>query len=257
MGKELLLIPKPKMVRWTFERESGVTIPKNGFIYTTNEKIAKYLKEKEAVFKEYTIIKSTKGDEFVQLVVNPYIFPKKEGYRLTIDRNIIIIAHDEAGLFYGVQTLRQILRQISHFENKLPKLFIEDFPDYENRGIMIDISRDRIPNLEVLKSIVEKLSELKINQVQLYMEHTFTYRGHEKVWKEYSALTHEEIIELDAFCKEHFIELVPNQNTFGHLSKWLIHDEYKHLAEAQMGMIRRGEVGMSIHSLFLRLFRIR
>jgi hexosaminidase len=233
MGKELLLIPKPKMVRWTFERESGVTIPKNGFIYATNEKIAKYLKER--VFKEYTITKSTKGDEFVQLVVNPYIFPKKEGYRLTIDRNIIIIAHDEAGLFYGVQTLRQILRQISQFENKLPKLFIEDFPDYGNRGIMIDISRDRIPNLEVLKSIIGKLSELKINQVQLYMEHTFAYRGHEKVWKEYSALTHEEIIELDSFCKEHFIELVPNQNTFGHLSKWLIHDEYKHLAEAPDG----------------------
>ncbi|MGC9771870.1 family 20 glycosylhydrolase [Fervidobacterium islandicum] len=234
MSARILLIPKPKVLKWTFEESAITEIPKYGFIYTTNEEIARYLKRSAESFAGYTVTKSTNGDEFVQLISNPYLFPKQEGYRLVIDGRITIIAHDDAGLFYGVQTLRQILRQSSHF-NGLPNVFIEDYPDFLYRGIMIDVSRDRIPKLEVLKFIIEKLSELKVNQLQLYTEHTFAYRGHEKVWEDYSPLTHEEIIELDAFCKSHFIELVPNQNTFGHLSKWLIHDEYKHLAEAPDG----------------------
>ncbi|AMW32132.1 family 20 glycosylhydrolase [Fervidobacterium islandicum] len=234
MSARILLIPKPKVLKWTFEESAITEIPKYGFIYTTNEEIARYLKRSAESFAGYTVTKSTNGDEFVQLISNPYLFPKHEGYRLVIDGRITIIAHDDTGLFYGVQTLRQILRQSSHF-NGLPNVFIEDYPDFLYRGIMIDVSRDRIPKLEVLKFIIEKLSELKVNQLQLYTEHTFAYRGHEKVWEDYSPLTHEEIIELDTFCKSHFIELVPNQNTFGHLSKWLIHDEYKHLAEASDG----------------------
>lgn len=50
-------------------------------------------------------------------------------------------------------------------------------------------------------------------------------------------LTAEEILELDKYCKERFIELVPNQNSFGHLSKWLKYDRYKHLAECPDGFI--------------------
>ncbi|WP_448374448.1 beta-N-acetylhexosaminidase [Fervidobacterium sp.] len=230
---DLKLLPKPKVVKVT---GGALYIPKSGYIYTTNEKIGGLCKS-IAPFESFIVTKSTKNDEFVKLIVNPDILPKPESYKLIINESITIVAHDDAGLYYGVQTLKQILRQsvFSNSSYKVPQLYIEDYPDFSKRGIMIDISRDRIPKIETLKMLIEKLSEFKINQVQLYMEHTFAYRNHEKVWKEYSPLTHEEIIELDLFCRERFIELVPNQNTFGHLSKWLVHEEYRHLAEAPDG----------------------
>ena len=49
-------------------------------------------------------------------------------------------------------------------------------------------------------------------------------------------MTGEEILALDAYCKERFIELVPNQNSFGHMHRWLKHPEYAHLAEDPEGM---------------------
>lgn len=48
-------------------------------------------------------------------------------------------------------------------------------------------------------------------------------------------MTGEEILELDAFCRERYIELVPNQNSFGHMLRWLKHPAYAHLAEAPNG----------------------
>jgi len=227
---ELVLIPQPKVLRLT---GGSIDIPDNGFIYTSNEKLGKNLKM-IAVFEGFTVTKSPKDGDFVKLLVNSKVLSKPESYKLIIDDGITVIAYDNAGLYYGIQTLKQILRQFS-FSRKIPRLYIEDSPDFSKRGIMIDISRDRIPKMETLKMIIEKLSEFKINQIQLYMEHTFAYRNHDVVWKDYSPLTHEEIIELDHFCKERFIELVPNQNTFGHLSKWLIHENYKHLAESPDG----------------------
>lgn len=47
-------------------------------------------------------------------------------------------------------------------------------------------------------------------------------------------MTADQIKELDVYCKKHFIDLVPNQNSFGHMERWLKHDEYKHLAELEV-----------------------
>ena len=65
--------------------------------------------------------------------------------------------------------------------------------------------------------MIDILAELKYNQFQLYTEHTFAYTNHEIVWKDYSPLTSQDILELDNYCKERYIELVPNQNSFGHM----------------------------------------
>ena len=80
-------------------------------------------------------------------------------------------------------------------------------------------------------ALVERLASWKINQVQLYLEHTFAYHAHRVVWEHASPFTGEEILALDAFCRERFIELVPNQNSFGHFERWLRFPEYRHLAE--------------------------
>lgn len=110
-------------------------------------------------------------------------------------------------------------------------------PLFKRRGLMLDISRNRVPTLDCLKQLINALEELHYNELQLYTEHTFAYTGHETVWKEASPMTAEEIREIDTYCAERGIELVANQNSFGHMERWLRHEDYRHLAECPDGFI--------------------
>jgi hexosaminidase len=168
----------------------------------------------------------------VQEIIDQSI-SRPQGYRLSITANEIkLIAHDAAGAFYGSQTLRQLQRQ---FPGALPCLEIDDWPDFPNRGVMLDISRDKVPTMATLFALVDLLAEWKINQLQLYMEHAFAYQKHREVWKDASPMTAAEIVELDAYCRARFIELVPNQNSFGHMERWLRLPAYRGLAEVVEG----------------------
>jgi hypothetical protein len=162
---------------------------------------------------------------------------RPQGYRLHIqsDGTIQLTGHDAAGLFYARQTLAQIQRQCDG--DPLPLVTIEDDPDFSVRGFMLDISRDKVPTMATLYRLVDELAALKINQLQLYTEHTFAYRRHETVWKDASPMTGEEIQALDGYCAQRFIELVPNQNSFGHLERWFKHPAYHHLAEQPAGFV--------------------
>ena len=105
-------------------------------------------------------------------------------------------------------------------------------------GYMLDISRDKVPTMASLRRMVDVLSALGYNQFQLYTEHTFAYRDHRSVWADASPMTAEEVRALDAYCRDRGIELVPNQNSFGHLEKWFKHPEYRPLAEAPYGGVK-------------------
>jgi len=135
---------------------------------------------------------------------------------------------DANGLRAAGATLRQLLRE---FGRRLPCLKIRDWPDFARRGVMLDISRGRVPRLETLLDLVERLADFKINEFQLYTEHTFAYRRYKSVSQSWGALTAAEIRTLDARCRELGIDLVPNQNSFGHLRYFLEHPKVKKLAE--------------------------
>src|SRR5262249_35508562 len=103
------------------------------------------------------------------------------------------------------------------------------------RGYMLDVSRDRVPTLETVWELVELCESLRVNQLQLYTEHTFAYREHPEVWRDASPFTAEEIRTVDGWCAARGIELVPNQNGFGHMERWLRHPRYAPLAELGEG----------------------
>ena len=156
-----------------------------------------------------------------------------QGYSLTVTENkIFSVAAEPQGIFYAVQTIKQL---ITLKGSKLPALRITDWPDFPNRGVMLDVSRDKVPTMDTLYNLVDMLASWKINQLQLYTEHTFAYRNHPVVWEEASPMTGEEILALDSYCRDRFVQLVPNQNTFGHMHRWLIHDKYRHLSECPDG----------------------
>jgi hexosaminidase len=158
-----------------------------------------------------------------------------QGYRLAAAADgWKLTAADEAGAFYGLQTLHQLLRLCG---NSPPELEVEDWPDFPVRGVMLDISRCKVPTMATLRTLIDRFAELKFNQVQLYTEHTFAFAAHRTVWAEASPLSGDEVRELDAYCRARYIELVPNLNSFGHFERWLRHPAYRHLAESPDGFV--------------------
>lgn len=161
-----------------------------------------------------------------------------QGYALTIgDSDIRLDAADAAGEFYGRMTLRQLHRL--HPERP-PTGTIRDWPDLPIRGVMLDVSRDKVPTMETLLALVDRLAEWKINHLELYAEHTFAYADHEVVWRDASPFTAAEIDDLDAYCAARHIALVPNQNCLGHMNRWLAHAEYAELAMDPEGYVMMG-----------------
>ena len=161
-----------------------------------------------------------------------------DGYELTITRDAVTIsARDDAGEFYARATLRQLAR-LHH--GRVPVGTVRDWPDLAHRGVMLDISRDKVPTMFTLLALVDRLAEWKVNHLQLYAEHTFAYSNHEVVWRDASPFTALEIDELDAYCAARHIALVPNQNCLGHMNRWLPHQPYRSLAMDPEGYLMMG-----------------
>ena len=138
-----------------------------------------------------------------------------ERYELTVSENGVRVAggSDEA-LLHGVCTLRQWIRRNGAV---LPCIGIKDWPDLLHRGFYQDISRGRVLKLDALKRLVDLLCEYKINEFQLYIEHTYLFRNLSEAWRDEDPLEAEDILELDAYCRERHIELIPSLATFGHM----------------------------------------
>ena len=172
--------------------------------------------------------KSGCGSALVVITLDSSLPP--EGYCLVAGpEEFALSAGSDAGCFYGLQTLGQLLDAVPL--NRVPAVEIADSPDLTERGYMLDVARDKIPTMDSLKKVIDNLAQLRYNRLQLYVEHTFAFAADEVVWKGYSPLTPAEIMELDEYCERRFIELVPNLNSFGHLERWLDHPEYRPLAE--------------------------
>ena len=160
-----------------------------------------------------------------------------QGYRLQVDDGgVRLHGADDAGLRYGRVTLTQLRHAAGTpgagvaVGDSVPVCDVEDWPDFAVRGVMLDVSRDRVPTMETLFAMVDRLAGWKLNQLQLYMEHTFAYVGHEVVWRHADPYTASDLEALDAHCRAQGVELVANQNTLGHFERWLRHDRYRPLA---------------------------
>jgi len=190
--------------------------------------------EKVNVFKGYT----NKNVFVCEKIENAdIVYEQKDdlpaqSYNLIISDKVYIYYGDEAGAFYGTLTLDQILVM-----NELPCLEIYDKPDLLVRGLMYDISRDKVATLDTLKKIVDIMTRLKMNHFELYIEgFSFEYKTFEEYLQKDGFITLNEYLELQEYCNERFIDFVPNQNGFGHMTKWLEKDEFKNLRICPEGM---------------------
>ncbi|MHC4982793.1 MAG: glycoside hydrolase family 20 zincin-like fold domain-containing protein [Planctomycetota bacterium] len=153
----------------------------------------------------------------------------REAYRMRVGRGgVEIFASGDAGAYYAVQTLRELVTACGR---SLPSCVIEDAPDFARRGVYHDCARGKVPKVAALKALVEQLARWKINELQLYVKNGFTFRRHPAIGRGYSPFTPGELLDLQAHCKLHHVRLVGSIASFSHMELTLMLPEYRRLAE--------------------------
>src|SRR5256714_2468742 len=167
--------------------------------------------------------------------VEPPSTLNEEGYMIVVNADHVIVAGNTAtGTFYGMQTLKQLLRGegASAF---IPAVKIIDWPTMRWRGVSDDISRGPVPTLDYIKRQIRTEAFFKMNMHSFYMEHTFSSQSYPLIGPEGGSLTSAEIKELVAYARNYHVELVPELQTFRHLHNALRLEKYAGLAETPYG----------------------
>ena len=248
ISKTLYLIPAPQIVeinQGSFDLSKNISIvlsDRNSIDQKFNAEQLKQLLMNEIKTVKVTIGK--KGNVFLGIPGEDKYFdlnlknenieltPKidNEGYVLKItSNNVVIAARTTTGLFYGVQTLKQIVRS-NREGTSIPCLTISDWPALKLRGWMDDISRGPIPTMDYLKNVIKTMAGYKQNYFTLYTEHTFKLNKYPDISPR-DGISAEEIAELTEFAKPYHIEIVGNAQSFGHMEKILSIPFYKKIKE--------------------------
>lgn len=164
------------------------------------------------------------------IIIRHNVEIKPQAYTIiTNDSLMVVEAGDDAGAFYGIQTLIQLVNSNGM---ALPIVEIEDWPDLEYRGFYHDATRGRVPSVSGVKEIVDQIALTKMNSLQLYVEHPFEFLEFSNVGNTYDEiLTAEDMLEIDQYCYDNFIDFIPSLSCFGHLYELMMKPEFKELCE--------------------------
>ena len=153
----------------------------------------------------------------------------EEGYVLKINGDRILLSgNSRQGVFYGVQTLRQLSRAFPG-KSGLPALRINDWPEIPVRAVMDDISRGPVPTKQYIKEQIRRYAELKINSMSFYIEHVVRTEKYPGFAPRDGALTIEEFRELSDYAADYHISLIGNFQSLGHAEKVLAVPGFRHL----------------------------
>lgn len=148
---------------------------------------------------------------------------KHEGYVLILDSGRVeIYALSAAGLFYGLKTLQQLLRDGG---GSAQAVTIVDWADLKLRSDYLDL-RTVYPTFEHILQYVEELSAYKINTLVVEYEDKLPFRMHPFLRHPELCLTEEEHERLLAVAHANFVEIIPKQQSFGHLEYILKHPAF-------------------------------
>lgn len=169
---------------------------------------------------------------------------KEEGYViLSSQRDIYVIASSGTGIFYGLQTLKQLISG-SGEAAELHKAKIQDWPAMKYRGLHDDLSRGPVPTLEFQKRQIRTLAAYKVNVYSPYFEHSFAYEKNPLPALPGGAMTPADAEELVHYAAQYHVSIIPEQEAFGHLHNVLTFEKYASLAEGPQGsVLAPGESG--------------
>jgi hypothetical protein len=160
-----------------------------------------------------------------------------EGYVLVAANGTVrIIGATSAGVFYGVQTLKQLVDGEGRSAH-IAGAKIRDWPAMRYRGLHDDLSRGPVPTLDFQKKQIRTFAAYKINEYSPYFENTLAYDSNPLFAPPGGAMTHEQVKELVAYAKQYHIDVIPEQEAFGHLHHILTYDAYSTIGETVHGHV--------------------
>ncbi|HBA30179.1 MAG TPA: beta-N-acetylhexosaminidase, partial [Parabacteroides goldsteinii] len=239
------IIPLPQEVSMV-NGSSFVLTPSTSIIYPegndllkqAGEFLASYIKEATGYAPKVGTDKSSKP---IHLSVDKSI-SNPEGYRLTVTpEGIEIAGASEAGVFYGVQTLRKSIPAVAEGMNiELPAVTINDYPRFAYRGMHLDVSRHFFP-ADSIKKYIDILALHNMNTLHWHLTDDQGWRIEIKKYPELTKIgsqrketvigrnsgeydgkpyggfyTQDEIRDVIAYAKERFVTIIPEIDLPGH-----------------------------------------
>jgi hexosaminidase len=160
-----------------------------------------------------------------------------EGYLLLADATgAHVIAANGRGLFYGAQTLKQLVNG-NGTSAYLQSATIRDWPAMKYRGFHDDLSRGPVPTLAYQKAQIRRFAAYKLNVYSPYYEHSLAYSANPLIAPPRGAMTRDDVRELVAYAAKYHIDVIPEQEAFGHLHHVLKYELYAPLAETPHGHV--------------------
>jgi hexosaminidase len=183
-------------------------------------------------------------DNVFALTIDPNTSLPEEGYDLTVtSTRVTVRAKTAAGLFYAVQTVRQLLPESSEYDAlmfrkppvlTLPAVHIVDAPRYGWRGAMLDVARHFF-SVDEVKRYIDLIALYKINRLHLHLSDDQGWRLEIKSWPELARhggasevgggpggyYTQEQYKELVTYAANHFVTVVPEIDMPGHTNALL------------------------------------
>jgi len=170
-----------------------------------------------------------KFKEFCSAIQSP-VENNEESYVLDVGKKgVTVSGGGKQGLFYGVQTLIQLLEEAKWTGSTLPGLTINDWPEIKHRLVHYNYFY-HLDRFEYIKESITKLAKYKINGIVFEFEDKFKYQSHPFVAAP-NSLTAEQVKELTLFARKYHVDIIPLVQGFGHAGYLLKHDELKHLRE--------------------------
>ena len=223
----------PAVKRLTIEKDTS-HVWKKGYRCQGHPFSSDVLKRFSFIIDDHAIVQQT----IIDFIKNVSL--GQEAYQLTIEMDRITIHYQtEKGAFYALITLEQLMHN-PEYKEKIPCLWIDDEPELSVRGFMLDISRNKIPEVATIKRFIDHMSLLKYNHLELYVEGMSYYYpsfGH-TYDDDQTPMTHEEFLECQHYATLQMIDLVPCHNGLGHMTEWLT--KFPELAELPQGMYMWG-----------------
>ncbi len=223
-----ILMPTPQKVSWGSGR----------FVVRHNEPVQTTTPEAISDFSSY-FDKVTSGSHPIRssarihfdLLSSRNTQIGDQGYLLTVTPSEITVkANTPQGLFYGSQTLRELLVKnggVAYF----PSVSITDWPAMGYRGVMVDISRGLVPNTATFERLIRGLARMKINAVQPYIEDTFAFKKYPFIGRDRGAWTPQEVAKMVKVAKAYYVDMSPCFESLGHMYQILKHPEMADLRE--------------------------
>jgi hypothetical protein len=165
-----------------------------------------------------------------------------EGYAIIPDGNgphdggLALTANTAAGIFYGLQTIKQLLLGNGPTAT-LQTATIRDWPALPIRGLHDDLSRGPVDTLDFQKKLIRTLAAYKVNLYSPYFETTQQYASNPLAAPPGGSLSADDARQLVAYARPYHITVVPEQEAFGHLRHELVWEQYAPLAETPHGAV--------------------